>query len=126
MLPLIWIPEARSGLQHIVDFVSERNPDAAGRLQDVIEHAVGLLPLNPYLYRADRVPGTREMVVLYSVHVKTRKSACESTLTSAAFQGCEVFGFSRGRSIPNYIVVYQVAAESIRVLLVLHASQQYP
>ena len=36
---------------------------------------------------------------LYSVHVKTRKSACESTLTSAAFQGCEVFGFSRGRSI---------------------------
>lgn len=91
MLPLIWIPEARSGLQHIVDFVSERNPDAAGRLQDVIEHAVGLLPLNPYLYRADRVPGTREMVVL-----------------------------------PNYIVVYQVAAESIRVLLVLHASQQYP
>jgi len=38
-------------------------------------------------------------VEIYSVHVKTRKSARESTLTSAAFQGCEVFGFSRGRSI---------------------------
>ncbi len=41
------------------------------------------------------------MLLVYSVHVKTRKSACESTLTSAAFQGCEVFGFSRGRSISS-------------------------
>jgi hypothetical protein len=37
--------------------------------------------------------------VIYSVHVRTRKSAAESTLISAAFRRCEVFGFSRGRSI---------------------------
>jgi len=37
--------------------------------------------------------------VIYSVHVKTRKSASEAILIQAAFRRCEVFGFSRVQSI---------------------------
>ena len=40
--------------------------------------------------------------MIYSVHVRTRKSAGKSTLISTAFRRCEVFGFSRGRSIAHY------------------------
>ncbi len=36
---------------------------------------------------------------LYSVHLRTRKSAGESLVVLGAFRRCEVFGFSRGRSI---------------------------
>jgi len=42
---------------------------------------------------------TFESGLIYSVHVRTRKSAGESTLISAAFRRCEVFGSSRGQSI---------------------------
>jgi plasmid stabilization system protein ParE len=45
----------------------------------------------PYLFRLDRVPGTRE----HAVH-------------------------------PNYIMVYQVGADVIDILRVLHSRQQYP
>jgi hypothetical protein len=39
------------------------------------------------------------MIKLYSVHVRARKAAGESVPVTAVFRGCEVFGFSHGRSI---------------------------
>lgn len=47
----------------IVDYISDDNPDAAQRLKDDIEAKASKLPEHPKLYRAGRVPGTREMVV---------------------------------------------------------------
>ena len=54
---------ARADLLAIVDYISDDNPDAAQRLKDDIEAKAAKLPEHPKLYRAGRVPGTREMVV---------------------------------------------------------------
>jgi toxin ParE1/3/4 len=54
---------ARADLIAIVDYISDDNPDAAQRLKDDIEARAAKLPEHPKLYRAGRMPGTREMVV---------------------------------------------------------------
>ena len=63
MLRLVWGAEALADLEKIVGYIADRNPDAAERLQDAIEHTAERLPNHPYLYRSGRVPGTREAVV---------------------------------------------------------------
>jgi len=63
VLVLEWRQAARADLLAIVDYISDDNPDAAQRLKDDIETKVVKLPDHPKLYRAGRVPGTREMVV---------------------------------------------------------------
>jgi addiction module RelE/StbE family toxin len=60
---LEWRETARADLLAIVDYISDDNPDAAQRLKDDIEAKAAKLPEHPKLYRAGRVPGTREMVV---------------------------------------------------------------
>ena len=91
MLRLSWTASALDDLERIVGYIAERNPDAAERMQAVIERTAEQLPAFPYLYRPGRVAGTREAVV----H-------------------------------PNYILVYRVGSDTIDVLTVLHARQQYP
>lgn len=63
MLRLVWDKKAINDLRRIVDYVGERNPVAAERLQSVIERSAEQLPSYPYLYRPGRTPGTREAVV---------------------------------------------------------------
>ncbi len=63
MLVLEWRQTARADLLAIVDYISDDNPDAAQRLKDDIEAKAAKLPEHPKLYRAGRVPGTREMLV---------------------------------------------------------------
>ena len=58
-----WRQAARDDLLAIVDYISDDNPAAAQALKDEIETKVSRLPVHPKLYRAGRVPGTREMVV---------------------------------------------------------------
>ena len=60
---LEWREMARADLLAIVDYISDDNPDAAQRLKNDIEAKTAKLPEHPKLYRAGRVPGTREMVV---------------------------------------------------------------
>ena len=60
---LEWRETARADLLAIVDYISDHNPDAAQRLKDDIEARVAQLPTHPRLYRAGRIPGTREMLV---------------------------------------------------------------
>ena len=63
-MPILeWRETARADLLAIVDYISYDNPDAAQRLKDDIEAKAAKLPEHPKLYRAGRVPGTREMVV---------------------------------------------------------------
>lgn len=63
MLRLIWSAEALDDLEEVIRYIAKRNPAAADRIQAMIEDAAEGLPLHPFMYRAGRVPGTREAVV---------------------------------------------------------------
>jgi len=63
MLPILWLPSASEDLNEIIGYIADRNFSAALELQEVIEQSASQIPQHPYIYRAGRVPGTREMVV---------------------------------------------------------------
>lgn len=58
-----WRPDARAALIEILDYIDERNSQAAVALLEDIESATSALPEHPYLYRFGRVSNTREIVV---------------------------------------------------------------
>jgi toxin ParE1/3/4 len=62
MLPIVWLPAARRNLAAIIGFIAQENPTAARRMKSLIEDAVLPLAEHPYLFRAGRVAGTREVV----------------------------------------------------------------
>lgn len=63
MFPIEWRDSARADLRDIITYVADRNPDAAARLNLVIEHAAERLSQFPYMHRTGRTPHTREVVV---------------------------------------------------------------
>lgn len=91
MRSLIWLPDAVRDLGRIAAFIAERDAPAARRMRHRIAEAVLPLPAHPFLFRAGRVAGTRELV-----------------------------------AHPNYIVVYRVTDNTVEIVSVLHARQQYP
>ncbi|UZJ60343.1 type II toxin-antitoxin system RelE/ParE family toxin [Pseudomonas sp. KU26590] len=58
-----WRPEAVADLWEILEYIDERNPQAAEELYAEIERATSALPEHPYLYRLGRVVNTREIIV---------------------------------------------------------------
>jgi len=60
---LVWTPAAVADLLAIIDYISDRNPDAAQQLKDDIERKALELIEYPRMYRVGRVEGTREMLV---------------------------------------------------------------
>ena len=62
MLPVHWRLEALEKFSEIIQFIGERDPQAARRLKERLEAAVLPLSEHPYLYRSGREPGTRELV----------------------------------------------------------------
>jgi len=62
MLPIVWRSAALADLATIVQYIAERNPAAARQMKALIEAAVLPLAAHPHLYKAGRVPGTREVV----------------------------------------------------------------
>jgi toxin ParE1/3/4 len=72
MLRVRWRPDARFKLAKIIEYIAERNDVAASKLQDEIERVTSQLPQHPYLYRAGRVAGTREIIVHYNYVVVYR------------------------------------------------------
>lgn len=63
MLPVIWLDEALRDLAEITAYIADRNPSAARSLNRLIVEQVDILGEHPLLFRAGRVPGTREIVV---------------------------------------------------------------
>jgi addiction module RelE/StbE family toxin len=63
MFSLIWHPGALDDLEGITDFIEMHNPTAAMRLGNAIRDTAERLPAHPYMYRAGRVPGTREALI---------------------------------------------------------------
>lgn len=63
-MPVIkWRQAARADLLAIVGYIADDNLDAAQELKDEIETRASELARHPQMYKAGRVPGTREMVV---------------------------------------------------------------
>jgi len=63
MLPVIWSRHARSDLGVMLDFIRQRSPAGATRINNLIRTSVEKLPSYPHLHREGREPGTREAVV---------------------------------------------------------------
>jgi len=62
-MEIIWRRAALNDLDAIREFIAQDNPDAATRVYVAIEGAVGRLADYPYLGRAGRVEGTRELIL---------------------------------------------------------------
>ncbi len=61
---IIWSPQAIEDLTSLRAYIAEDDPAAARRVALHIIHSIEqLLPDNPHIGRAGRVPGTREFVV---------------------------------------------------------------
>lgn len=62
MLPIRWNARALDKLDELIAYIAERSPSAAEELQDRIEAAVLPASEHPYMFRAGRVPSTREII----------------------------------------------------------------
>ncbi|HFV9293995.1 TPA: type II toxin-antitoxin system RelE/ParE family toxin [Serratia fonticola] len=62
MLPIIWSQSARADLANIIRYIANENPFAARHIKTLIEGAIQPAAEHPYLFRAGRLPGTRELV----------------------------------------------------------------
>jgi len=61
---IIWSPQAIEDLLSLRAYIAEDNPAAARRVAlSIIRTIKELLPDNPQMGRAGRVPGTRELVI---------------------------------------------------------------
>lgn len=64
MLSVNWHDEAKADLLEIMEFIAERNEQAALDLHERIERSLEHLPEHPYLYKPSlRLAGAREIVV---------------------------------------------------------------
>lgn len=61
-LPIVWRAAARRALTQIIRFIAAEDPAAARRMKMVIESAILPAADHPYMFRAGRVAGTREIV----------------------------------------------------------------
>jgi addiction module RelE/StbE family toxin len=60
---IIWQDKAESDLDRIAEYIMEDDPAAALRIVSTIREAVRVLIEHPYIGRAGRVEGTRELVM---------------------------------------------------------------
>jgi toxin ParE1/3/4 len=61
---IAWSPEAIEDLVSLRAYIAQDNPAAAQRVaRHIIQNIEELLPDNPQIGRAGRVPGTRELVI---------------------------------------------------------------
>ena len=76
MLPIRWRAAALDDLERLIAEIARFNLSAAEDMRDRIESVILPLSNYPYLYRAGRVPGTRELVahpnyiVIYKVELE--------------------------------------------------------
>jgi len=69
-MKIAWSPEAIEDLVSLRAYIAEDNPTAARRtVQHIVESIEQLLPDNPRIGRAGRVPGTRELVIPRSPYI---------------------------------------------------------
>ncbi|MBN1086968.1 type II toxin-antitoxin system RelE/ParE family toxin [Erwinia aphidicola] len=62
MLPIKWTDEAKRDLYALIAFIAEENPYTAESLLQQLQESILPVAEHPYMFRAGRVPGTREIV----------------------------------------------------------------
>jgi toxin ParE1/3/4 len=62
MLPIVWRKRAHKNLASILNIIANENPTAAIKIKGIIENSILPVADHPYLYKAGRVGGTRELV----------------------------------------------------------------
>src|SRR5215510_6310812 len=62
-MKVVWLQQARADLDSIVDYLLERNSQAAVDIYEAIRQQVGKLADFPRIGRPGRVAGTRELVM---------------------------------------------------------------
>ena len=82
MLSIVWRLKARSDLVEIVRHIATENPAAARRLKTQLEDSVIPLAEHPYLFRAGRVAGTREVVAHPNYVIIYRVTSSEVEIVS--------------------------------------------
>lgn len=60
---IVWTPRARANRTAIIDYVAEKNPQAALDVLDEMETKTDMLDTQPDIGRLGRVKGTRELVI---------------------------------------------------------------
>jgi toxin ParE1/3/4 len=63
VLTLVWRERARRDVKAAIEYIAKHNAAAAESMQSAIEAFAERLPEHPYMFRSDRIPGTREAVV---------------------------------------------------------------
>ncbi len=64
VLPIEWLASADADLMEILDYISDRNEQAADRLYSLISGSLETASEHPYIFKPSlRVAGTREIVV---------------------------------------------------------------
>lgn len=80
MIPVQWKKTAYFDLWTIIDYISDDNPEAAQELKDEVLAKIEKLSQNPQIYRAGRVPNTREIVVRKNFVIIYSKSPIQITI----------------------------------------------
>lgn len=62
-MKIVWRPMADADRENIFNYIALDNPQAALELDEAFKAKANIAALNPKLYRAGRVRGTREIVV---------------------------------------------------------------
>lgn len=78
-----WTADAKRRYQTVIDHISEQNALAAKDLATRVRHVLNLASQRPLMYRAGRVPGTREALVHRNYIVVYRVKA--TTIVVVAF-----------------------------------------
>jgi toxin ParE1/3/4 len=60
---IVWLRAAERNLEEQLEYIAERNPEAATTVADKIATSIGRLADHPHSGRPGRVAGTRELVV---------------------------------------------------------------
>ncbi len=68
-MKIIWREEALQDFKGAIQYLRDRNPNAALSASAAIRRNVRLLSDHPHLGRAGRVEGTRELVIAGTSHV---------------------------------------------------------
>lgn len=76
-MKVLWASTAEQDRADIIDYISQDNPLAAIRMDELFADAAGRLAVHPYLGMAGLIPGTRELIphesyrLVYEVQANT-------------------------------------------------------
>jgi len=62
-MKIVWSRRAVRHLEHVREFIAKDSPKAAAEIATGILDAIDLLPTQPHMGRAGRIPGTRELII---------------------------------------------------------------